>query len=134
MTEICRTHHGAHARRVHSTMISENGFHDPSGRLDYRDLPPSYVVANYPMELVPNSPVGGSALNGATRQVYPALPHPVLLCSTEWQWARSRHLDRLLLGCHVLLLCCLVQLVQRVQLVSYLLALPWVQWRQGWLT
>ena len=47
----------------------KNGFHDPSGRLDYRDLPPSYVVANYPMELVPNSPVGGSALNGATRQI-----------------------------------------------------------------
>ena len=23
----------------------KNGFHDPSGRLDYRDLPPSYVVA-----------------------------------------------------------------------------------------
>ena len=21
----------------------KNGFHDPSGRLDYRDLPPSYV-------------------------------------------------------------------------------------------
>lgn len=47
----------------------KNGFHDPSGRLTYRDLPPAYVVANYPMELVPGSPVGASRTNGPTRQI-----------------------------------------------------------------
>ena len=61
----------------------KNGFHDPSGRLDYRDLPPSYVVANYPMELVPNSPVGGSALNGATRQIPGTQNSPEQLNSYE---------------------------------------------------
>jgi len=68
----------------------KNGFHDPSGRLDYRDLPPSYVVANYPMELVPNSPVGGSVLNGATRQI-PGTQNshaPVPLIDEEPDWMK----------------------------------------------
>lgn len=40
--------------------------HDPSGRLDFRDLPPSEIAVNYPMEVVEGSTVGHTTWNGAT--------------------------------------------------------------------
>jgi hypothetical protein len=43
--------------------------HDPSGRLDFRDLPPSEIAVNYPMEVVEGSAVGHTPWNGVTRQI-----------------------------------------------------------------
>ncbi len=42
---------------------------DPSGRLDYRDLPPSEIAVNYPMEIVEGSAIGHTPWNGVTRQI-----------------------------------------------------------------
>ena len=42
---------------------------DPSGRLNYLDLPCAELAVNYPMEVVPGSTVGHTAHNGVTRQV-----------------------------------------------------------------
>lgn len=42
---------------------------DPTGRLDFRDLPPSEVAVNYPMEVVEGSTVGHTPWNGVTRQI-----------------------------------------------------------------
>ena len=39
---------------------------DPSGRLDFRDMPTPDVAVNFPMELVPGSAVGHTASNGVT--------------------------------------------------------------------
>jgi hypothetical protein len=39
---------------------------DPSGRLDFRDLPPSEIAVNYPMEVVDGSDVGHTPWNGVS--------------------------------------------------------------------
>ena len=62
--------------------------HDRSGRLDYRDLPPSEVAVNYPMEVVEGSTVGHSPWNGASsqsmRQTWTTLTHDGLTPPGLW--------------------------------------------------
>jgi hypothetical protein len=43
--------------------------HDPSGKLDFRDLPVPEVACNFPLEVVPGSSVGHTLHNGVTRQI-----------------------------------------------------------------
>jgi hypothetical protein len=43
--------------------------HDPSGRLDFIDMPCARVAVNYPMVVEPGSEVAHTAINGATRQI-----------------------------------------------------------------
>ena len=45
--------------------------HDPSGRLDYRDLPTPDVAVNFPMELVAGSAVGPAEGEPATQSEFP---------------------------------------------------------------
>ena len=42
---------------------------DPSGRIDFRDMPVSCITVNFPMEVVPGSDTGHTAFNGSTRQI-----------------------------------------------------------------
>jgi hypothetical protein len=57
-----------HYQQLHRDM--EDYLHDPSGRLDYRDLPCARVAVNYPMAVVPGSDAPAhTVFNGATRQI-----------------------------------------------------------------
>eukprot|EP01051_Picozoa_sp_SAG22_P018493 SAG22_NODE_3129_length_1915_cov_1.469714_3_plen_321_part_00 len=42
---------------------------DPSGRVDFRDMPCASITVNFPMEVAPHSKVGHSGFNGVTRQI-----------------------------------------------------------------
>ena len=42
---------------------------DPSGKLDFRDMPCSCITVNFPMEVKQGSPVGHTSHNGVTRHI-----------------------------------------------------------------
>jgi hypothetical protein len=42
---------------------------DPSGKLDFRDMPTACITVNFPMEVKPGSKVGHSSHNGVTRHI-----------------------------------------------------------------
>jgi len=56
-------------RYVHSVGAPHSTFHDPSGRLDIRDLPPTFIAVNFPLELGDDPTVGHTHINGPTRQI-----------------------------------------------------------------
>jgi hypothetical protein len=58
-----------HKRYVHGAGGPHSTFHDPSGRLDIRDLPPTFIAVNFPLELGDDPLVGHTHVNGPTRQV-----------------------------------------------------------------
>ena len=56
-------------RYVHGVGAPHSTFHDPSGRLDIRDLPPTFIAVNFPLELGDDPTVGHTHINGPTRQI-----------------------------------------------------------------
>ena len=53
----------------HLHMDIDDYLHDPTGRLDFRDLPPTLISVNYPMIVVPGATGAHTTFNGATRQI-----------------------------------------------------------------
>ena len=65
-----------------------NTFHDPSHRLDLRDLPTTFIAVNFPLTLGTDEKAGHSHVNGATRQVPGTMnskaPPPSLEEEPDW--------------------------------------------------
>ena len=80
--------HAPGKRYVHGAAGPLAAFHDPSGRLDIRDLPPTFLAVNFPLELGEDASVGHSHVNGPTRQIpgtqNSKLPLPTLEEEPDW--------------------------------------------------
>ena len=56
-------------RYVYGAGAPHSTFHDPISRLDIRDLPPTFIAVNFPLDLGDDATVGHTHINGPTRQV-----------------------------------------------------------------
>jgi hypothetical protein len=76
-------------------------FHDPSHRLDLRDLPPTFIAVNFPLELGDEPDVGHSHVNGPTRQI-PGTQNsrqPIPSLDDEPDWMRYSTVSPAPAGC-----------------------------------
>lgn len=78
----------ADKRYVHGAGAPHSTFHDPSGWLDIRDLPPTFIAVNFPLELGDDPTIGHTHINGPTRQIpgtqNSKLPLPSVEDEPDW--------------------------------------------------